>query len=70
MPVNYWIPLRGASMRKIILITALALGMTAAPADNGFWYVGAGVVSNSVTGITVLAEGFQLPTSTIQPRYK
>lgn len=38
-------------MRKLILISALALGTTAAQADNGFWYVGAGVVSNSVTDI-------------------
>ena len=41
-------------MRSLILMTVLALGATAARADNGFYYVGAGVVRNSVTGITDL----------------
>jgi hypothetical protein len=50
-------------MRKLILITVLALGTTVARADNGFWYVGAGVVSNSVTGLTgePLGYGYPLP---------
>lgn len=41
-------------MRKFILVTVLTLGTTAARADNGFFYVGAGVVRNSLTGITDL----------------
>ena len=41
-------------MRKLILATVLALGATAARADNGFFYVGAGVVRNSLSDITDL----------------
>jgi Outer membrane protein beta-barrel domain len=41
-------------MRRLILITVLTVGTTAARADNGFFYVGAGVVRNSLTGITDL----------------
>jgi hypothetical protein len=41
-------------MRKFMLLTVLALGATAARADQGFYYVGAGVVRNSLTGITDL----------------
>jgi hypothetical protein len=41
-------------MRKLMLLTVLALGASAARADNGFFYVGAGVVRNSLTGITDL----------------
>jgi len=41
-------------MRKLMLMTVLALGASAARADNGFFYVGAGVVRNSLTGITDL----------------
>jgi hypothetical protein len=47
-------------MRTLILITALALGTTAARADNAFWYVGAGVGSNSWS-INVAAEGIPAP---------
>ena len=39
-------------MRKLILLTILALGASAARADEGFFYAGAGIVRNSVTGIT------------------
>jgi OmpA-OmpF porin, OOP family len=41
-------------MRKLILMTVLALGATAARADNDFFYAGAGIVRNSLTGITDL----------------
>jgi hypothetical protein len=41
-------------MRKLILMTVLALGASAARADNGFFYAGAGIVRNSLTGITDL----------------
>lgn len=41
-------------MRKLMLLTVLALGASAARADNGFFYVGAGVVRNSVSDITDL----------------
>ena len=48
-------------MRKLILMTALALGTTAARADNGFWYVGAGVVFSSITGLPSQPGGFGYP---------
>ena len=48
-------------MRKVILITFLALATTAARADNGLWYVGAGVVRNTLS-ITVSAEGIPKPS--------
>jgi hypothetical protein len=41
-------------MRKLMLLTVLALGASAARAENGFYYVGAGVVRNSLTDITDL----------------
>ena len=41
-------------MRKLILLTVLALGASVARADNGFFYAGAGIVRNSLTGITDL----------------
>jgi hypothetical protein len=41
-------------MRKLMLLTVLALGASAARAENGFFYVGAGVVRNSLTDITDL----------------
>jgi hypothetical protein len=39
-------------MRKLILAAALALTAGAAQADNGFFYLGAGVVRNSLSDIT------------------
>jgi len=51
-------------MRKLILITVLALGTTIARADNGFWYVGAGIGSNSTTGMTLEGYGYSLPDIT------
>jgi hypothetical protein len=41
-------------MRKLMLLTVLALGASAARAENGFFYLGAGVVRNSLTDITDL----------------
>ena len=41
-------------MRKLILLTLLALGASAARAENGDFYLGAGVVRNSVSDITEL----------------
>jgi len=41
-------------MRKLILLTVLTLGATAARAENGFFYLGAGVVRNSLSDITAL----------------
>jgi hypothetical protein len=41
-------------MRKLMLLTVLVLGASAARAENGFYYVGAGVVRNSLTDITDL----------------
>jgi hypothetical protein len=39
-------------MRKLILLAALALGAGTAHAENGFFYLGAGVVRNSLSDIT------------------
>jgi len=47
-------------MRKLILLAVLALGPTAAWAENGLIYVGAGVAHNSVTDITD-QYGYSLP---------
>ena len=41
-------------MRRLMLLTVLALGASAARADNGFFYLGAGVVRNSLSDITAL----------------
>ena len=41
-------------MRKLMLLTVLTLGATAARAENGFFYLGAGVVRNSLSDITAL----------------
>jgi opacity protein-like surface antigen len=47
-------------MRKLILLTVLALGPTVTWAENRLIYLGAGVARNSVTDITDQA-GFSLP---------
>jgi hypothetical protein len=39
-------------MRTLILLTALALGTGTAHAENGFFYLGVGVVRNSLSDIT------------------
>ena len=41
-------------MRRLMLLTVLALGASAAQAENGFFYLGAGVVRNSLSDITDL----------------
>ena len=41
-------------MRRLMLLTVLALGASAARAENGFFYLGAGVVRNSLSDITDL----------------
>jgi hypothetical protein len=41
-------------MRKLMLLMALPLAVTVARADNGFFYLGAGVVRNSLSDITAL----------------
>jgi len=41
-------------MRKLILLTVLTLAATAARAENGFFFLGAGVVRNSLSDITAL----------------
>jgi len=43
-------------MRKVILSTVLMLGATAARADNGFFYLGAGVTSSSLTDDTYFLQ--------------
>ena len=39
-------------MRRLLLVIALALGASAAQADDGLFYVGAGVSRNQLSGIT------------------
>jgi hypothetical protein len=39
-------------MRKLLLVTALLLGASAAQADNGLFYLGAGISSNKLGGFT------------------
>ena len=41
-------------MRRLMLLTVLALAASAARAENGFFYLGAGVVRNSLSDITDL----------------
>ena len=41
-------------MRRLMLLTVLALGASAARAENGFFYLGAGVVRNSLSDNTDL----------------
>ena len=41
-------------MRKLMLLMALALAASVARAENGFFYLGAGVVRNSLSDITAL----------------
>jgi hypothetical protein len=48
-------------MRKLILLTVLTLGATAARAENGLFYLGAGVVRNSVSDITSQGGGISAP---------
>jgi hypothetical protein len=39
-------------MRTLLLVTALALGASAAQAENGLFYLGAGISSNKLGGFT------------------
>ena len=39
-------------MRRLLLLTVLTLGATAARADNGFFYIGAGIARNKISDIT------------------
>jgi hypothetical protein len=45
-------------MRKLMLMAALALGAGVAQADNGFFYLGAGISKNKVSDITNGAANF------------
>jgi len=47
---------RCALIRKLILLAALTFGATDAQAENGLFYLGAGVVHNSVTDLTPLGN--------------
>ena len=45
-------------MRRLLLVTALALGAGVAQADNGLFYLGAGVTSNKLNDILVQGTAF------------
>jgi hypothetical protein len=45
-------------MRKVLLLTLLALGPTATWAENGLFYLGAGVTSNKLKDIVVQGTAF------------
>lgn len=45
-------------MRTLLLLTALAFGASVAQADNGSFYLGAGVTSNKVNDIVVQGTAF------------
>jgi hypothetical protein len=45
-------------MRKLLLMAALALGAGVAQADNGFFYLGAGISKNKVSDITNAGGNF------------
>lgn len=40
-------------MRRLLLLTALALGASVAQADSGLFYFGADITSNSVQSVEV-----------------
>src|SRR5215475_2552165 len=46
------------AMRKLLLLTGLALGASVAQADNGSFYFGAGVTSNKLNDIVVQGTAF------------
>ena len=46
-----------AFMRKLIPLTVLALGSTAAQAENGFFYLGAGAARNSLSDLSDFGSG-------------
>jgi len=45
-------------MRKLVLVTGLALGASVAQADNGSFYFGAGITSNKLNDIVVQGTAF------------
>ena len=49
---------RDDAMRKLFLLTALALGASVAQADGGSFYFGAGVTSNKLNDIVVQGTAF------------
>jgi hypothetical protein len=50
--------MKGAFMRKLVLLMVLTLGATVAQADNGSFYLGAGVTSNKLNDILVQGTAF------------
>jgi len=50
--------LHDRSSRRLPLVTALALGAGVAQADNGLFYLGAGVTSNKLNDIVVQGTAF------------
>src|SRR5215469_12708910 len=50
--------MKGAFMRRLILLTVLALGATVTQADSGSFYLGAGVTSNKLNDILVQGTAF------------
>ena len=50
--------MKAAFMRKLVLLTVLALGASVAQADNGSFYFGAGVTSTKLNDILVQGTAF------------
>ena len=50
--------MKGAFMRKLVLLMVLTLGATVAQADNASFYFGAGITSNKVKDIVVQGTTF------------
>jgi hypothetical protein len=50
--------MKGAFMRKLVLLMVLTLGATVAQADNASFYLGAGVTSNKLNDILVQGTAF------------
>jgi hypothetical protein len=45
-------------MRRLLFVTALALGVTVGQADNGSFYFGAGITSNKLNDIVLQGNDF------------
>src|SRR5215469_16818053 len=57
-PTPALLAVKGAFMRKLVLLMVLTLGAIVARADNGSFYLGAGVTSNKLNDIVVQGTAF------------